>query len=86
MTQSGSSLSHNSLLLVQYPTSFKSSSPIYVRVLGTVEKVCFVSLILPTEHLIVLIHNTFEGGFVHVFVDHYRYHVSEGVWVNVNDF
>ena len=52
-------------------TSSKSSSPICVRalnILGTVEKVCFVRLILTTEHLTVLVHEIFEGGFVLVIV------------------
>ncbi len=35
-------------------------------------------MILPTEHLIVLVHDVFERGFVHVFVNHDRYHVREG--------
>jgi hypothetical protein len=52
----GVSLTLNSLLLTQH----KSSSPICVRVLnilGSVEKVCFVSSILVTEHLILLVHD-----------------------------
>ena len=77
-------LTHNSLLLTQHPTSSKSSSLICVRVLGTVEKVCFVCMIPPTEHLIVLVHDVFGRGLVHVLVNHYRYHVSEGVWVKIN--
>ena len=63
------SLSHNSLLLVQPPTSSQSSSPICVRVLirvvgtvGTVEKVFFVCRVLDTERLIVLVHDVFERG------------------------
>jgi len=55
------SLTHNSLLLT--------------RVLGTVEKVCFVWMILPTEHLMVLVHDVLERGLVRVFVNHYGYHV-----------
>ena len=85
------SLSHNSLLLIQPPTSPQSSSPICVRVLvrvlgavGTVEKVLFVCRVLPSEHLIVLVHDIFDRGFVHKLVDHYRNHVSEGVWVKIN--
>jgi hypothetical protein len=35
-------------------------------------------LILATEHLIVLLHDIVERGFVRVLVDHYRYYVSEG--------
>ena len=69
------SLTLNSLLLTQH----KSSSPICVRVLnilGSVEKVCFVSSILVTEHLIVLVHDIFDRGFVHEFVDHYGDHVG----------
>ena len=80
------SLTVNSLLLTQHPTS-KSSSPICVRVLnilGSVEKVCFVSSILVTEHLIVLVHDIFDGGIVRVLVDHYRYHDSESVRVRIN--
>ena len=38
----------------------------------------------PTEHLIVLVHDVFERGLVRVLVNHYRYHVSEGVWVKIN--
>jgi hypothetical protein len=49
-----------------------------VGVVGTVEKVFFVCLILATEHLIVLLHDIVERGFVRVLVDHYRYYVSEG--------
>jgi hypothetical protein len=37
-------------------------------------------MILPTEHLIVLVHDVLERGFVRVLVNHYRYHVSEGVF------
>ena len=58
------SLSHNSLLLT--------------RVLGTVEKVCFVEMILPTEHLIVLVHDVFERRFVRVIVGRL------GLWVKIN--
>ena len=65
-------------------TSSKSSSRLCVRVLGTVEKVCFVCMIPPTEHLIILVHDVFETGLVRVLVNHYRYHVSEGVWVKIN--
>ena len=61
------------------PTSPQSSSPIYVRVLvrvigavGTVENVFFVCRVLATEHLIVLVHDIFDRGFVHKLVDHYR--------------
>ena len=61
-----------------------SSSRICVRVLGTVEKVCFVCMIPPTEHLIVLVHDVFERGLVRVIVNHYPYNVSEGVWVKIN--
>jgi hypothetical protein len=39
---------------------------------GTVEKVFSVSLILATEHFIVLVHDIFESGFVRELVDHYR--------------
>ena len=76
-------LSHTQLTPPHSTPNF-SSSPICVRVLntlGTVEKVCFVSSILVTEHLIVLFHDIFDGGFVHV-IDHYRYHVSETVRVS----
>ena len=52
--------------------------------LGSVEKVCFVSSILATEHLIVLVHDIFDGGLVHVLVDHYRYHGNETVGVRIN--
>ncbi len=41
-------------------------------------------MILPTEHLIVLVHDVFERGLTRVLVNHYRYHVSEGVWVKIN--
>jgi hypothetical protein len=41
-------------------------------------------MILPTEHLIVLVHDVFERGLVRVLVNHYRYHVNEGVWVKIN--
>ena len=82
--RTGFSLTNNSLFLTQYPTSSKSSSRICVRVLGTVEKVCFVCMIPPTEHLIVLVHDVFERGIVHVLVNHYRYHVWEGDWVKIN--
>ena len=33
--------------------------------------------ILVTEHLIVPVHDIFDGGFVRVLVDHYQYHDSE---------
>ena len=46
---------------------------------GTVEKVLFVCRVLPSEHLIVLVHDIFDRGFVRELVDHYGYHVSEGV-------
>jgi hypothetical protein len=78
------SLTHNSLLLTQYTTSSKSSSRICVRVLGTVEEVCFVDMILPTEHVIVLVHDVFERGFVRVSVNDYQYHFIKGVWVKIN--
>ena len=83
------SLTHNSLLLIQPPTSPQSSSPICDRVLvlvrvlgvvGTVEKVFFVCRVLPSEHLIVLVHDIFDRGLVRELVDHDRNHVSEGVW------
>ncbi len=51
---------------------------------GSVEKVIFFCLILTTEHLIVLLSDIVEREFVRVNVDHYRYHVSEGVWVKIN--
>ena len=51
---------------------------------SSVEKVCFVCMLPPTEHLIVLVHDVFETGLVRVIVNHYRYHVSEGVWVKIN--
>ena len=38
-------------------------------ILGTVEKFCFVSSSLDTEHLIVLVHDIFDRGFVRVLVD-----------------
>jgi hypothetical protein len=41
-------------------------------------------MIPPTEHLIALVHDVFETGLVRVLVNHYRYHVSEGVWVKIN--
>jgi hypothetical protein len=59
-------------------------SLVHVYVSDTVEKVCFVCMIPPTEHLIVLVHDVFERGLVHVFVNRYRYHVNEGVWVKIN--
>jgi hypothetical protein len=84
------SLTHNSLLLIQPPTSPQSSSHICVRVLlrvfgsvGTVEKVFFVYRALPWEHLIVLVHDIFDRGFVHELVHHDRNHVSEVVWVKI---
>ncbi len=49
---------------------------------GTVEKVLFIDS--PTKHLIVLVHDIFEKGFVHEIVEYYRYLVSEGVWVKIN--
>jgi hypothetical protein len=68
--QTGFSLTHNSLLVIQPPTSPHSSSPIYVRVLvrvvgtvWTVEKVFFVCRVLATEHLIVLVHDIFDREF-----------------------
>ena len=42
-------------------------------------------MIPPTEHLIVLVHDVFERDLVHVFVNHFRYNVSEGVWVVHSD-
>jgi hypothetical protein len=41
---------------------------------------------LVTEHLIVIVHDIFVRGLVHDLVDHYQYHVSEGVgvWVKIN--
>ncbi len=48
---------HSSSLNTQLLLSLDSSSRICVLVLGTVEKVCFVWMILPTEHLIVLVHD-----------------------------
>ena len=85
------SLTHNSLLLIQPPTSPQSSSPICVRVLvrvlgsvGTVENFFFVSRVLPSEHLIVLVHDIFDRGLVRELVDHDRNHVSEVVWVKIN--
>jgi hypothetical protein len=47
-------------------------------------KKSFVCMLPPTEHLIVLVHDVFETGLVRVLVNHYRYHVSEGVWVKIN--
>ncbi len=47
---------------------------------GLLKKSVLFCLILPTEHLIVLVHDTFERGCVHMFVDHYQYHANEGVW------
>ncbi len=82
-------LSHTQLTpphsTVEHPTSAKSSSRLCVRFLGTVEKVCFVCMIPPTEHLIVLVHDVFERGLVRVIVNHYPYNVSEGVWVVHSD-
>ncbi len=88
------SLSHtnslvlNSLVLIQPPTSPQSSSPIWVRVLvrvfgtvGTVEKVVFVCRVLASEHLIVLVHDILDRGFVRELVHHDRNHVSEGVFL-----
>jgi len=42
-----------------------------VEVVGTIEKFFskVVCLILPTEHLIVLVHDIVERGFVHVLVE-----------------
>ena len=37
-----------------------------------------------TEHLIVLVRDIFDRGFVHELVDHYGVHVSESVWVKIN--
>ncbi len=66
-------------------------APICVRVLvrvlgtvGTVEKVFFVCRVLVSEHLIVLVHDFFDRGFVRELVDHDRNHVREGVWVKIN--
>ncbi len=80
---------HSSSFNPQLPSS-QSSSPICVCVLvrvvgtvGTVEKVFFVCSVLATEHLIVLVHDIFDRGFVREIVDHYRNHVSEGVWVKI---
>jgi len=39
-------------------------------------------MIPPTEHLIVLVHDVFEGGLVRVIVNHYQYHVNEGAKIN----
>ena len=41
-------------------------------------------MILPTEHVIVLVHDVLERGLVLVLVNHYGYHVSEGIWVKIN--
>ncbi len=77
------SLTHNSLLLIQPQTSPQSGSPICVRVLvrvievvGTVENVFFVCRVLPSEHLIVLVHDIFDRGFEHELVDHDRNHFN----------
>ena len=51
---------------------------------GTVEKVFFVYRVLPSEHLIVLVHDIFDRGLVHELVDHARNHVNEGVGVKIN--
>ena len=59
-------------------------SLVHTSTSDTVEKVCFVCMIPPTENLIVLVHDVFERGLVRVLVNHYRYHVSEGVWVKIN--
>jgi hypothetical protein len=58
-------LSHTQLTPAHSTHCDKSSSPICVRVLnilGSVEKVCFVSSILVTEHLIVLVNDILDGG------------------------
>ncbi len=47
-------------------------------------KKSFLFVVLVTEHLIVLVHDIFDRGFVHEIVDHYRNHVSESVWVKIN--
>jgi hypothetical protein len=55
-----------------------------IGTVGTVEKVFFVCRVLPSEHLIVLVHDIFDRRLVHELVDHDRNHVSEGVWVKIN--
>ncbi len=39
--------------------------------------------LLHLEHLIELVHDIFDRGFVRELVDHYGYHVSEGVCVKI---
>ncbi len=77
------SLTHNSLLLIQPPTSPQSNSPIYVRVLvwvlgsvGTVEKVFFISRLLGSEHLIVLVHDIFDREKKNAFPWHSRFSLT----------
>jgi hypothetical protein len=72
-------------------TSPQSSSPICVRVLvrvsgvvGTIENVFFVYRVLPSEHLVVVVHAIFDRGLVSELVDHDRNHFSEGVGVKIN--
>jgi len=55
-----------------------------VGAVGTVEKVFFVSRVLASEHLIELVHDILDRGFVRELVHHDRNHVSEGVWVKIN--
>ena len=90
--QTGFSLTHDSLLLTQPPTSPQSSSPICVRediyvvpASGRGCRDCWKSVfcLLSSEHLIELVHDIFDRGFVRELVDHYGYHVSEGVCVKI---
>ena len=83
-TTHSSSLNPQLLLSLVHPS-------ICVRVLvrvvgdvGTVECFFFVCFILVTEHLILLVPDICESRCVHELVDHYRYHVNEGVWVKIN--
>ena len=77
-----SSLNTQLLLSPVHPSVSESSTSS-----GLLNKTVFDSFdysILVTEHLVVLVHDIFDRGFVLVCVDHYRYHDNEGVWVNIN--
>ncbi len=55
-----------------------------VRTVGTVEKVFFVCRVLAREHVIVLVHDIFDRGFVRKLVDYDRNDVRKGSGSSLN--
>jgi hypothetical protein len=84
-TTHSSSLNTQLLLSLVHPSVSESWSE-WLGLSGLLKKSFLFteSQVLATEQFIVLVHDIFDRGFVRKLVDHYRNHVSEGVWVKIN--